>query len=105
MSSDGAKNEMSQALLPTKYGLPANVQFCTRCIISNQRPNSDIEYRHTAESKKTTIKFDDQGVCDACRVAERKKHIDWSERERELKEVCDRFRRTDGRYDCLVPGS
>lgn len=91
--------------LPTLYGLPPEVRFCTRCIISNQRPNSDIEYRHTAESKKTTIRFDDQGVCDACRVAERKKEIDWAERDRELKAVCDRFRRTDGRYDCLVPGS
>lgn len=95
----------SSAPLPTKYGLPADVRFCTRCVISNQRPNSDIEYKHTSQTKKTTIRFDDQGVCDACRVAEQKKSIDWAARERELREVCDRYRRTDGRYDCLVPGS
>jgi N-acetyl sugar amidotransferase len=91
--------------LPTKYGLPPDVRFCTRCVISNQRPNSDIEYKHTAQSKKTTIRFDDKGVCDACRVAEQKKEIDWAERERELKAVCDKYRRNDGRYDCMVPGS
>ncbi len=26
-------------------------------------------------------------------------------REKELKELCDRYRKTDGSYDCLVPGS
>jgi N-acetyl sugar amidotransferase len=93
------------ASLPTKYGLPPEVLFCTRCVISNQRPNSDIEYKHTAQTKKTTIRFDEHGLCDACRVAEQKKRIDWAERERELRAVCDRYRRTDGRYDCLVPGS
>jgi len=91
--------------LEAKYGLPPTVKFCQRCVISNQRPNSDIEYRHTATSKKATINFDDKGVCDACRVAEQKKDIDWAVRDAELRDLCDRFRRTDGRYDCLVPGS
>ncbi len=46
------------------------------------------------------------GVCDACRVAEQKHNtIDWAERERQLSELCDRYRRNDGHYDCLVPGS
>src|SRR5205085_7396260 len=31
---------------PTKYGLPETVKFCTRCVISNQRPNSAVEYQH-----------------------------------------------------------
>ncbi len=89
----------------TKYGLPGTVQFCKRCVISNQRPNSAVEFRHTADTKKTTIHFDDDGVCDACRVAEEKARIDWLERERELNDLCDRYRRADGEYDCLVPGS
>ena len=42
----------------TKYGLPPNVQFCRKCVISNQRPNSAVEYKHTADSKKTVIAFD-----------------------------------------------
>lgn len=91
--------------LETKYGLPADVKFCTRCVISNQRPNSSVEFRHTAQSTKKTIHFDEEGVCDACRFAEKKVQTDWADRERQLRELCDRYRRDDGAYDCLVPGS
>jgi len=87
------------------YGLPAHVSFCARCTYSNQKPNSDKEYKHTRASKKPTVVFDEEGVCSACRVAERKARTDWTERERMLRELCDRYRRTDGGYDCLVPGS
>ena len=48
------------------YGLPADVAYCKKCVISNQRPNSAVEYKHTKDSKKATINFDDNGVCDAC---------------------------------------
>lgn len=89
-----------------KYGLPARIEFCTQCAVSNQRPNSTVEFQHTENSKKKTIHFDDNGVCDACRTAERKtQEIDWEERERKLVELCDRFRSQNGSYDCLVPGS
>lgn len=92
--------------LEAKYGLPAEVKFCKRCVISNQRPNATVEYQHTADSKKKTIHFDEEGVCDACRVAEKKKNeINWDLREAELKELCGRYRKNDGSYDCLVPGS
>jgi N-acetyl sugar amidotransferase len=90
----------------TMYGLPQDVKFCKRCVISNQRPNSTVEYKHTAESKKVSIVFDEEGVCDACRHAERKGQIiNWNDREEELKALCDRYRSNDGSYDCLVPGS
>lgn len=91
--------------LSTRYGLPETVKFCRKCVISNQRPNSAPEYAHKQDSRKATIHFGDDGVCDACRAAESKARIDWDQRERELVELCDRHRRTDGRYDCLVPGS
>ena len=91
--------------LTAYYGLPQKVQFCTKCVISNQRPNSAVEFKHTIETKKTTINFDGEGVCDACRVAERKTLINWKDRENALWELCDRYRREDGHYDCLVPGS
>ncbi|MEW6593975.1 MAG: N-acetyl sugar amidotransferase [Thermodesulfobacteriota bacterium] len=88
------------------YGLPHDVAFCKRCVISNQRPNSAVEFKHTIASKKQTIHFDEEGICDACRFAERKAAaIDWQERHRELQDLCDRFRKNDGSYDCLVPGS
>lgn len=92
--------------LDVKYGLPREVKFCAKCVISNQRPNSAVEYQHTKDSKKSTINFDENSVCDACRFAERKNEtINWNEREDELKELLDRYRSTDGSYDCLVPGS
>lgn len=108
MDSNVAVNSTpsGEALLEAYYGLPREVKFCKRCVISNQRPNSTAEYRHARTSKKDTIAFDENGVCDACRVAERKrKEVDWNQREKELIELCSHHRRSDGRYDCLVPGS
>lgn len=91
---------------PVKYGLPAEVVYCKKCVVSNQRPNSAVEYKHTKDSKKATIQFDDEGTCDACRFAERKhKTIDWAEREKILLELCEKHRKHDGSYDCIVPGS
>lgn len=90
----------------TKYGLPIDVKYCKRCVISNQRPNSAIEYKHDRQAKKETINFNSDGVCEACIQAERKqKLIDWEERERKLRDLCDQHRKNDGSYDCLVPGS
>lgn len=92
--------------LEVKYGLPAEVKYCNKCVISNQRPSSSVEFQHTKDAKKSTIRFDDEGVCDACRYAERKnREVDWQQRERELVALCDRFRSRTGAYDCLVPGS
>lgn len=91
--------------LEVKYGLPAEVKFCTKCVMSNQRPASAVEFKHKKDSPKVTMNFDKDGVCDACRQAETKELIDWDEREKELVALLDRYRRTDGQYDCLVPGS
>jgi len=87
------------------YGLPQEVSFCTKCVMSNQRPTSAIEFKHTKDSKKTTMNFDDEGVCDACKTAEIKDNIDWGMREEELIKLLDKHRKNDGSYDCLVPGS
>lgn len=89
-----------------KYGLPQSVTFCKKCVISNQRPNSAVEYKHTKESKKATIHFDENGVCDACNFSDQKHNlINWDERELQLRELCDNHRKYDGSYDCIVPGS
>jgi N-acetyl sugar amidotransferase len=87
------------------YGLPSEVAFCKKCVISNQRPNSAIEFKNNAATKKSTIHFDENGVCDACNFAENKETIDWESREKELADLCARHRRSDGRYDCIVSGS
>ena len=88
------------------YGLPSEVKFCRSCVLSNQRPNSTVEYKNTKDSNKSTINFDEKGMCDACNFAERKKKsIDWEEHDKMLQEICDRHRKNDGSYDCIVPGS
>lgn len=89
----------------TKYGLPENIIFCKKCTISNQRPNSAIEFKQNKETKKNTIAFDENGICDACRYVEKKSKIDWKTREKKLLDLCDKYRKNDGSYDCIVPGS
>ncbi len=100
------KSTQTPAELDAKYGLPADVKFCRLCVMSNQKPNAAVEYAHTKDSKKATVHFDADGVCDACRYMEKKrKTIDWDARDAELRALCERYRKTDGSYDCLVPGS
>ena len=66
------------------------VKFCTRCVVSSQRPR---------------IVFDDEGVCSACRYAERKKAgIDWKARADELRALLAKYRK-DHAYDVIVPCS
>lgn len=71
-----------------KYNLPSKVLFCKKCTISNQRPR---------------ISFDEHGVCSACIFAEKKKKFDWDQREKELKDLCDKHRSKNGEYDVIVP--
>ena len=66
------------------YGLPQKVEFCSRCVISNQRPSSTVEFKHNSDSKKETINLDKEGICDACKNADDKNSIDWEIREKEL---------------------
>lgn len=96
---------MKKQELEAYYGLPTDVKFCKKCVMSNQRPASAVEFKHTRDSKKVTLNFDEEGVCDACRNAEVKENIDWKNREEELLKLLDKHRSKDGGYDCLVPGS
>lgn len=88
------------------FGLPEQVLFCRRCVISNQRPSSAIEFRHSRSSTKDTIAFGPDGVCEACHLADRKdKGVDWDQREAELFELAARHSGDPGKYNCIVPGS
>ena len=89
----------------TKLGLPVTVEYCKKCTISNQRPNTSIEFKNTKNTKKTFINFDEKGVCDACNYAKEKRKIDWKLREAQLRDLLDKNRRHDGRFDVIVPGS
>jgi N-acetyl sugar amidotransferase len=92
-------------MLP-KYGLPEEVVFCKRCVMSNQRPASIPEFKHLSDRRGAKYMcIDEDGVCDACRHAEKKEDINWNNREEELLQLLDKYRRNDGYYDCIVPGS
>ena len=87
------------------YGLPKDIKFCKSCVISNQRPTSTVEFKNNKNVLKEVIHFDQSGVCDACQVRGEKSKINWGDREKELRDLCNKFRKDDGSYDCLVPGS
>jgi N-acetyl sugar amidotransferase len=88
------------------YGLPKEVQYCKRCVISNQRPNSTVEFKNKQTNKKETIIFDDEEICTPCRYTDIKdQQIDWIKREKELIALCNFYRSKKGNYDCIVPGS
>ena len=80
----------STTKLEAYYGLPQDVIFCKKCVMSNQRPASAIEFKHTRDSKKTSMNIDEEGVCDACRTAEKKEAIDWEKREKDLLKLLDK---------------
>ena len=76
---------------PQQVLLPKEVVFCTRCVMSNQRPR---------------ITFDEKGVCSACRYSDYKKtKINWDARKDMFLELCDKHRSKDGSYDVVVPCS
>ena len=75
------------------------MDYCKRCVYpANAKPG---------------IVFDEQGVCSGCRAFEAKTihlgRIDWSERERRLRDLLDEYRarqREKGSpFDCIVPVS
>lgn len=88
------------------YGLPEKVQFCKKCVISNQRPSSTIEFKSEQGENKKVINFDENGICSACVYHEEKERgINWHERENKLAELLSRFKSNNGNYDVIVPGS
>jgi N-acetyl sugar amidotransferase len=71
--------------------LPKSVIFCKNCVVSNQRPRTLMN---------------EQGICSACEWSYEKDHvIDWKKREKELEELCNRYRKNDGNFDVVVPSS
>lgn len=67
-----------------------DVCWCSNCLTMSTRPR---------------ITFDERGWCNACVWTEKKKTLQWDEREKELVNLLDKQRRSDGRFDCLVPVS
>ncbi|MFQ5902187.1 MAG: N-acetyl sugar amidotransferase [Candidatus Binatia bacterium] len=73
------------------FGKPVypQLQYCVRCCMPETNEG---------------IKFDDMGICQACQSQEQKIHINWVERERELRKILDYYKdRSGNNYDCIVP--
>tara|TARA_Y100001970_G_C14258087_1_gene877134 strand:+ start:6285 stop:7580 length:1296 start_codon:yes stop_codon:yes gene_type:complete len=87
------------------YGLQQEIKFCNNCTYNNQKPNSEVEFKHKINTKKPIINFDKNNTCDACKFNKEKNKIDWEDREKQLIDLCNKFRKNDGTYDCIVPGS
>src|SRR5262245_28824721 len=97
---------MSRTTNYSLYGLPEEVAHCRQCLMTNQKPHSVNETRNQAGTGKRGMAIHDDGLCDACHYSLKKDSaIDWAARERRLLETLQRFRRNDGRYDCIVSGS
>ncbi len=66
------------------------ITYCAQCLMPNSRPR---------------ISFDEEGVCNACRNAQDKTHIDWDKRQVEFLNLVEPFRSKKGAWDCIVPWS
>jgi N-acetyl sugar amidotransferase len=75
----------------SNYGKPLfdNIEYCARCCVPE-----------TQEMQK----FDDLGVCKACRSSEQKMRTNWAERQQHLKTILDEAKAKSGNnYDCILP--
>lgn len=66
------------------------MRHCKKCLMPDTRPGSV---------------FNSKGVCQACLNYEARSRVDWKKRWNELKKICDKYRRNDGYYDCIIPVS
>ena len=83
------------------YGLPEEVKFCKKCVISNQRPSSTVEFKNEKGEKKEVINFSEDGICSACIFHEEKEtNIDWKLRDENLKKLLSRFK--SKKYSCHI---
>jgi N-acetyl sugar amidotransferase len=86
------------------YGLPEKVEFCSKCVMTNQRPRSVVEFKNITNKKNGLDINIETKICEACSYNLTKNKIDWNEREKQLIELLDKHRKPSG-YDCIVPGS
>ena len=88
-----------------KYGLPLEIKYCKKCTRSNQRPAVTQEYLQTEKKKKQFVEIE-KDICGGCEFNYLKHNkINWKDREKQLEELCNKYRKSDGSFDVLVPGS
>jgi len=63
------------------------VKRCKNCLMPDTKPG---------------LVLDSKGICQACIHAKQKEKIDYSQRFRELEELCGKYKKNDGYYDCII---
>tara|TARA_B100000029_G_scaffold280740_1_gene274818 strand:+ start:2307 stop:3494 length:1188 start_codon:yes stop_codon:yes gene_type:complete len=81
-----------------------DIIICKKCVMANTRPVSTPEFLKKKFYHEST-RFDNDGICFACKYAEYKRRVDWNKREKILKSILNKYRKNDGSYDVIVPGS
>lgn len=66
------------------------LKYCVRCVMPHTKPD---------------LHLDEAGVCNACRAIEKRKEIDWEQRNKELIALLEKYRRHGSNWDCIVPVS
>ncbi len=78
----------------TKYyggGPFKGIRYCVRCCLPDTQEG---------------VGFDEMGMCTACRSSETKMHINWAQREEQLRQILEEAKeegRKRGTYDIMVP--
>mgnify|MGYP001287285528 CR=1 FL=1 len=81
------------------------VKFCVKCVESTERFLGSVTYEDRQGKNQQRTMFDENQTCSACLYYEYKKTINWKDREKELIELLNQYKKKDGSYDVLVPGS
>ena len=67
------------------------MKYCKKCVMPDTKPD---------------LRFDEEGVCNACRNYENRNEINWKQRKEELLTLVEKFKSKDGNnWDCIVPVS
>ena len=64
------------------------MNYCKTCLETDTRPNT---------------KFEEDGICTACKYSESLKNVDWDERKKELEEIVEFGKKNNhSGYDCII---
>lgn len=64
------------------------MKYCKKCLMPDTRPG---------------LTFDPSGICAACINFEKQKSTNWEQRWKELEQLCDKYRNSNGNgYDCAI---
>ncbi len=65
------------------------IKYCIRCCMPETQEG---------------LSFDEMGICQACQSSEQKIHINWVEREKQLRKILEEAKSNAGNnYDCVLP--